>query len=97
MYQIWPPNLFFVSKVLSAEDERVENAQSNVSHTHTASYYRLSNEPYVDMIATHRYSPPKMGGFTLSYSPPSTACYIHKLYIHNSVLCWTKLHSSRLS
>ena len=32
------------------------------SPTHTASYQRLSNRTYLEMIATHRYSPPKTGG-----------------------------------
>ena len=35
----------------SAGDERVENARSSVSHTHTASYQRLRNRIYVGMIA----------------------------------------------
>ena len=38
------------------------------------------------MIATHKYSPPKTGGITLLYSPPSIR-YIHKLYTYKSVLC----------
>ena len=33
------------------------------------------------MIATHKYSPPKTGGITLLYSPPSIR-YIHKLSIY---------------
>ena len=59
----------------------VENARSNFNHTHTASYQRLPNRPQINMIATHKYSPPKTGGITLSYSPPNTH-YIHKLYIY---------------
>ena len=57
----------------SAGDQRVENARSNFMqpHTHTASYQRLPNRSYVEMIATHKYSPPKTDGITLAYSPPS--------------------------
>ena len=54
-----------------AGDERIENAYSNFSHTHTANYQWLPNRPYVQIIATYGYSPPKTGGFTLSYSPLS--------------------------
>ena len=50
------------------------------THTHTASYKRLLNRPWVEMIASHKYSPPKMGGITLLYSPPSIR-YIPKFYI----------------
>ena len=32
-------------------DERVENARSSVSDTHTASYQRIPNRIYVEMIA----------------------------------------------
>ena len=49
-----------------AGDERVENTRSNFSHTHTASYQRLPNQPWVKVIATHKYSPPKTGGITRS-------------------------------
>ena len=35
---------------------------SNFSHTHKASFQRLPNRTYVEMIATHRYSSPKTGG-----------------------------------
>ena len=52
----------------SARDERVENALSNFSHKHTASYQRLPSRPWVEMIATHKYSPPKTGGITLLYT-----------------------------
>ena len=80
----------------SGGDECVQNKRSNFSHTHTASYQRLPRRPWFEIIATHKYSPPKTGGIMLSYSPPSI-CYIHKLYMYtrNSVLCWTKRSSSR--
>ena len=52
----------------SAGDEHIENMRSNFSHTDTASYQQLPNKPYVEMIATHRCSPPKTGSFTLTYS-----------------------------
>ena len=42
----------------SPGDDCINNAPSNFSHTHTASYQRLPNRPYVEMIATHKYSPP---------------------------------------
>ena len=79
----------------SAGDERVQNVHSNFTHTHTASYQRLSNKTCLEMIATHRLSPPKMGGsyhaliLTIEYGVPTS-------YISNSVLCWTKWPSSRL-
>ena len=37
-------------------------------HVHTATQ-QLPNKTYVEMIVTHRYSPPKKGGITLLYSP----------------------------
>ena len=43
-------------KHLGTGDELVENV------THTASYQRLPNRTYLEMIATHQYSPPKTGG-----------------------------------
>ena len=43
--------------------------------------------PTVISATAHRYSPLKMSGITLSYSPLSI-CYTHKLHIRNSVLCW---------
>ena len=39
-------------------------------HTADKRVYHL-NITYVEMIATHRYSPLKMSSITLSYSPPS--------------------------
>ena len=58
-------------RIYCAGDEHIENERSNFRYTHTAtcSYQRLSNTTYLEMITTHRYSPPKI---TLSYSPPST-------------------------
>ena len=59
----------------SAGDECVENAHSNFSHTQTASYQQLPNRPWVEMIATHKYSPPKTGGIThLRVYAASTSC-----------------------
>ena len=54
---------------------------SNISHIHTASYQRLPNIPYDKMIATHRYSPLKMGGITPLHS--LQVHYIHKLHLRN--------------
>ena len=41
---------------------------SNFSHIYTASYQRLRNITYVEMIATHRYSSPKTGGIIRSHT-----------------------------
>ena len=66
-----------------AGEEHVQNACSDLSHTHTAtstcSYRRVPNRPYVKMNATHRYSPPKTGGITLSYL---RVRYTHKLHVY---------------
>ena len=65
------------------------------SATHTAGYQRLSNKTYLEMTATHRYSPMKTSGsylalvLTFKHATPTS-------YIHNSILCWTKRPSSRL-
>ena len=71
----WEMNTFCASdECLSAGNERVENTRSNFTHTQTASYEWLSNRTYLEMIATHRYSPPSKWevATTLSYSPLST-------------------------
>ena len=84
----------------SAGDKRDENVHvhSNFSPTpptHTASYQQLSNRTYLNMIATHRYSPSKMSSsyhsviLTSNYATPTS-------YIRNSVF-WTKPPSSRLN
>ena len=95
----WGMNIFWAGdECFSAGDERIGNASSNFSHTHihVASYQRLSNRNYFKMIATHRYSSPKTGGsyhalvFTSEYATPTS-------YTRNSILCWTKRPSSRLS
>ena len=52
----------------SAKDERVENAHSNFTHAHRASYQRLPNKTYIKTIASHSYSPLKMGVIMLSRS-----------------------------
>ena len=39
----------------SAGDECVENERLNISHTHTASYQRLPNRPWFEIIAAHKY------------------------------------------
>ena len=82
-------NTFCTSdKLFSAGDEPIENAHSNFSHTHTASYQRFSNRTYLDKVAIHKYSPLKTGGsfhaliLTSEYATPTT-------YIWNSVFCWT--------
>ena len=53
-------------------DEHIDSAHSNFSHTHThtASYQRLPNETYVEMITTHNYmySPPRTGTIALRRS-----------------------------
>ena len=56
----------------SARDERFENACSNFRHTHRYLRLPVTFKPnYVVMIAIYRFSPPKTGGITFSYSPPS--------------------------
>ena len=84
--KFWPKPLFVfplpargtnafcaVTNALVLETNAFENARSNFSHTHTASYQRLSNGTYLEMIATHWYSPPKRTvAITLLYSPLST-------------------------
>ena len=56
----------------SAGGERIESMHLKFSHTHThtASYQRLLNRTYqyVEMIACHNYSPPKMDAITLRKS-----------------------------
>ena len=69
----------------------------NLSHTHTASYmYQpLSNSYFqkdVKMIATYLQKRAVSQSHT-----HLQVCYTHKSYIHNSILCWTKRSSSRLS
>ena len=61
-------------KYFSAGDDCVENVPANFTHTATiaTSDFQTDLTAYVEMIATHRYSPLKTGSFTLSYSPPST-------------------------
>ena len=44
-----------------AGDKQVENVRSNSSYTHTASYQRLPNRTFVEMIASHNYSPSNTG------------------------------------
>ena len=48
-------NAFIVleTNAFRAGDERVENTRLNLSHTHIASYQRLPNRAYVEIIATH--------------------------------------------
>ena len=53
--------------------------------THSYSYQRLPNRTYVGMIATHRYSFPKMGGITLSYSPPGMLSHCR----HQQIIWYT--------
>ena len=75
------------------------NAHSNFSHGHTAIYQLFPNRTSVEMIAPNSQvsSPPKTDGIALSYSPRVRYCTadIHKIYLCNSVLCWTKRFSSR--
>ena len=81
-----------------AGDERIENAHSNFSHTHTASHQRLQNRTYLEMIANHRYSPLKTGGsyhaLVLSYEYATPTSYTRTAHTHvhvcNSILCWIK-------
>ena len=81
-------------KHFSARDERVVNVHSNFSNTHAAGYQWLPNRPYVQIIATHKYSPPKTNGFMLSYSHLST---LHPQVIQTyGILCMTKRSSSSL-
>ena len=74
---------------LSAGDERVKNTRSNLTHTHTGSYQQLSNKTYLEMIATHRYSPSKTGD---SYH---TLILASKYTLHPQVV-YTKAFSARL-
>ena len=56
-------------------------------HTHTqlaTSDFHTDLRPRW-LLLSHTCSPPKTGGITLSYSPPSIR-YIHKSYIRNSTL-----------
>ena len=48
------------TNALRAGDRHVENVRSNFSHTHTHSY-NVATRTYVEMIASHSYSPPKTG------------------------------------
>ena len=54
-YRHWRRMRFALVMNISTGDERVENAHLNLSHTHTASFERLSNRIYVEMIASHSY------------------------------------------
>ena len=75
-------NAFHVGdKHFNGGGECVEKTRSNFSHTYAASYQQLPNRTYVGMIATHRYSPPKTGGITLSYSPLSML-YPQGIYVY---------------
>ena len=73
------------TNTFSAGEEHVENAYSNFSHTHTASYMyqQVPNKTYVKIIVTHRYSLPKTGSsyFTLLltsvYATHTTVFYLH--------------------
>ena len=60
-------NMFCTGDKHTSVMERVRN-----SATLTDSYQRLPDRTYVEMTATHWYSPTKTGSTTLSYSPPST-------------------------
>ena len=85
-----------VTNNLELETKCVENSRLNFSHTHRASYMymyqRLSNITYLQMIATHRYSPLKTGGsyhtliLTSEYTIPTS--YIH---VRNSICYWTRM------
>ena len=97
-------NVFFTSdehfdardKCFGAEDEQAEKVGLNFSHTHAASYQRLPNRTFLEMIAPHWCSPPKTGGSY--YALVLTSEYTTSTsYIHNSILCWTERPSSRLS
>ena len=77
----------------SVGDERFENVFKFQPHIATH-YQRLSNRTSLE-IATHRYSPLKMGG---SYHTPvlTSKHATPTIYICSSVLYWNKWPSSRL-
>ena len=92
----WEMNTF------GAGDKRVENSHSNFSPTplptHTASYQQLSKATFIEMIATHRYSSSKTGSCYMYHTLVLAPKYATPTsYICNSILCWTKQHSSRIS
>ena len=78
-----------------AGDEHAENAHSNFSHTHThtASYQRLPNKTYIEMIASRNYSVPRTDAIELRRSAEiqkvSTCC--------TTASCVTLTWSSRAS
>ena len=81
-------------------DELVKNAHSNFSHTHTASYQRLSNRTYLEMIASHRYSPSKMGGsyhvFVLASNYATPTSYIYAIAFSAGLNFCSEIFQSRL-
>ena len=72
----------------STGDKGIVNTHSCFSHIHTASYQRLPNRTYVEMIASHTqcsYSTLKMGGITLQISQK-----VQAVSMYNGILHWTK-------
>ena len=58
------------------------SATHTYTHTHSYMYQQLPNRTYLKMIATHRYSPPKMDGsyhalkLTSEHTTPTSDIYI---------------------
>ena len=65
--------LLLVRNMFYARDKCTENAHSSFRHTHKSSYQRLPNRTYVEMIATHRYSPVDIT-VSHTYSPQNMSC-----------------------
>ena len=83
------------TNMFGARAECVQNTRStSVTHTHIASYQRLPNRLYVEMMASHRYSSPKTGGFILSYSLLST---LHSQVTHTHTHTHTIAFSAGLN